>query len=182
MSVQKFYKENGYVVIHNLIKQDDIDKFLNVYRKEIIKNKKIKLKLMDKQAYTTGNYKNNYLQNPIADPHNIKYRNKRLIKFGDESLKIILNNNIFKVLKKIYGKNNYKLLMSMFFDQNSGTPAHQDCYYLESLPIGNLTAAWIALEDIDKKAGRFYVVPKSHKKLIHLSQEEIYAPSLYEKN
>ena len=141
MSVKKFYKENGYVVVHNLIKSQEIDKLLGVYNNEIVNNKKIKLKLMDKQTYTKGSYINNFLQNPIADPHNIKYKNKKLFKFGDESLKIILNNNIYKILKKIYGKTQYKLLMSMFFDQNSGTPAHQDCYYLDSLPIGNMTAA-----------------------------------------
>ena len=39
------------------------------------------------------------------------------------------------------------MVMSMLFDQNAGTPAHQDCY-LDSLPHGNMTAAWIALEDI----------------------------------
>ena len=72
--------------------------------------------------------------------------------------------------------------MSMFFDQNVGTPAHQDCYYLESLPISNLTAAWIALEDIDEKAGRFYVIPKSNKRLIFLNEKEINDPNLYEKN
>ena len=33
---------------------------------------------MDKQLYIAGEYKNNYLQNPIADPHNIKYKNKNL--------------------------------------------------------------------------------------------------------
>ena len=181
MSIKKFYQENGYVVIHNLIKDLEIDKFLNIYNSEIVKNKKVKLNLMDKQSYSRGNYENNYLQNPIADPHNIKYKNKKLSKFSTESLKIILNNNIFKILKKIYGKSQFKLLMSMFFDQNSGTPAHQDCYYLDSLPIGNLTAAWIALEDINENAGRFYVIPKTHKRLIYLSQKEINKPSLYEK-
>ena len=30
----------------------------------------------------------------------------------------------------------------------SGTPAHQDYYYLDSFPHGNMTTAWIALEDI----------------------------------
>ena len=181
MSIKNFYQENGYLVIHNLIKDLEIDRFLKIYNSEIVQNKKVKLNLMDKQTYAKGNYKNNYLQNPIADPHNIKYKNRKLIKFCNESLKIILNNNIFKILKKIYGKSHYKLLMSMFFDQNRGTPAHQDCYYLDSLPIGNLTAAWIALEDIKESAGRFYVIPQSHKKLIHLSQKEINTPSLYEK-
>ena len=181
MLIKKFYKENGYVVIPNLINNKEIDKFLKVFQKEIVLNPKTKLQLMDKQAYRAGEYKNNYLQNPIADPHNIKYKNKKLSKFTDECLKIILNKNIFKILKKLYGEKKYNLVMSMFFDQNTGTPAHQDCYYLESFPIGNLTAAWIALEDIKDDAGRFFIIPKSHKRFIHLSKKEINSPTLYEK-
>ena len=38
----------------------------------------------------------------------------------------------------------------MFFDQNSGTPAHQDCYYLEFAAQLQFDSQWIALEDIDK--------------------------------
>ena len=181
MSIKNFYKENGYVVVHNLINELTIDKFLKVFSDEIVNNSSIKLPLMDKQTYSIPKFKNNILQNPIADPHNIKYKNKKLKKFNDESLKVILNNKIFKILKTIHNDDNFKLVMSMLFDQNAGTPAHQDCYYLESLPIGNMTAAWIALEDIDEKAGRFYVIPKSQKRFIFLSQKEINDPSLYEK-
>jgi phytanoyl-CoA hydroxylase len=52
--------------------------------------------------------------------------------------------------------------MSMFFDGNPVTWAHQDTYYLDSDPLGGMVAAWIAAEDIAPGAGRFYVYPKSH--------------------
>ena len=181
MKIKDFYKENGYVVVRNLIDKLTINKFLNIFSKEIVFNHAVKLPLMDKQKYTRPKFKNNVLQSPISDPHNIMYKNIKLKRFNKECLKIILNSKIYKVLKILYGEKNYKLVMSMFFDQNVGTPAHQDCYYLESLPISNLTAAWIALEDIDEKAGRFYVIPKSNKRLIFLNEKEINDPNLYEK-
>ena len=51
----------------------------------------------------------------------------------------------------------------MYFEGNSATWEHQDSYYLDSQKIGEMTAAWIALEDIAAKSGRFFICPKSHK-------------------
>ena len=181
MSIKKFYKENGFVVVKDLVPSKQIDDLLKVFTEDIIKNKKICLPLMDKQEFTRPLIIDNKLQNPISNPHCLKFLNKNLKKFNKECLKVILSKKIYFSLKEIYDKKKFKLLMSMFFDQNVGTPAHQDCYYLDSLPIGNLTGAWIALEDIDEKAGQFYVIPKSHKINIILNEDEIKNPNLYEK-
>ena len=55
-----------------------------------------------------------------------------------------------------------KLVQSMYFEGNSATWEHQDTYYLDSEKIGSMVAGWIALEDIEADAGRFFVCPKSH--------------------
>lgn len=52
-------------------------------------------------------------------------------------------------------------MQSMLFDQNAATKPHQDWWYLDSRPAGQLLAAWIALEDIDQRAGRFYLMPRT---------------------
>jgi phytanoyl-CoA hydroxylase len=51
----------------------------------------------------------------------------------------------------------------MYFEGNSATWEHQDSYYLDSEKMGEMAAAWIAVEDISAKAGRFFICPKSHK-------------------
>ena len=38
MLIEKFYKENGYVVIPNLINKKEINNFLNFFQKEIVLN------------------------------------------------------------------------------------------------------------------------------------------------
>ena len=53
----------------------------------------------------------------------------------------------------------------MYFEGNPATQPHQDSYYLDASPIGTMTAAWIACEDIDAGAGRFYVCPGSHRSI-----------------
>jgi phytanoyl-CoA hydroxylase len=55
------------------------------------------------------------------------------------------------------------MMQNMFFDKSTGTIEHQDHYYLDSNPPGQMTAAWYALEDIHEDAGCFFVLPGSHK-------------------
>ena len=178
---QKFYKKNGYLVIHNLISKNIINNFNNFFHTNIIEKPNLRFSLMDKQKIDNIKINNGYLQNPLGNVHCIKYLNSKYKKFGDECLKIISSKKISNILNKIYHNENFDMLMSMLFDQNAGTPAHQDCYYLDSFPHGNMTAAWIALEDIKLEAGRFYVIPKSQNLDIQLSKAEIKNPNKYEK-
>ena len=52
-----------------------------------------------------------------------------------------------EALRRIAGFETFSLMQGMLFDLITATPAHQDWYYLDSVPSGNLIAAWIALED-----------------------------------
>ena len=58
-------------------------------------------------------------------------------------------------------------MQSLLFDLNRETLPHRDSDYLDSVPGGHALAVWIALEDIDERAGRFYVIPKSTNVDIH---------------
>ena len=75
---------------------------------------------------------------------------------------ILCSNELKNAFSQILG--DYpKIVQSMYFEGNSETWEHQDSYYLDSENIGSMTAAWIALENINASAGRFFVCPKSHK-------------------
>lgn len=176
----KFYKNNGYLVIHNLIPKKIIDEFKRYFSENIVEKPKLRFSLMDKQKIDLIKIKNGYLQNPLGNVHCIKYLDQKYKKFNNECLKILTNKKITNILNKIYNRKKFDMVMSMLFDQNAGTPAHQDCYYLDSLPHGNMTAAWIALEDINIQAGRFYVIPKSQNLNIKLTKDEIKNPNKYE--
>ena len=45
----KFYKNNGYLVIHNLITKKIIDEFKKYFSENIIEKPKLRFSLMDKQ-------------------------------------------------------------------------------------------------------------------------------------
>ncbi|MEK3890496.1 phytanoyl-CoA dioxygenase family protein [Bacillus sp. FSL K6-3431] len=56
-------------------------------------------------------------------------------------------------------------IQSMYFYKSPGSPgqaAHQDYYYIHNEP-NTLTAAWIAMEDVDEENGCLWVLPGSHK-------------------
>jgi phytanoyl-CoA hydroxylase len=180
--LKKKYLEDGYCVVRNLIPKKTIKEYLATFEKKIIKSKTaLTLPLMNAQKLLKVDIKNNVMQSVIADIHQINLVRSDLSTLASNALKIILHDNIFKTLKVLHNENKYNLLMSMFFDQNAGTPAHCDNYYLDSMPSGNLTAAWIACENIDTRAGRFFVVPKSNHLNIKLTEEEILDPNKYEK-
>lgn len=179
--LKKQYYENGYCVVRNLIPKKIIKEFLEIFQKTIINSKNpVVLPQMNTQKINKISIKNGVMQSVIADIHQVGLFNNKFSRLNKIALKIILNNRILKILKSIHEEKKYNLLMSMFFDQNAGTPAHQDSYYLDSMPSGHLTAAWIACEKIDIKAGRFYVIPKSNHLNIKLSKQEIINPNKYE--
>jgi ectoine hydroxylase-related dioxygenase (phytanoyl-CoA dioxygenase family) len=49
------------------------------------------------------------------------------------------------------------------FIRSTEQPLHSDAIHFGSMPSGLLCGAWIALEDISKKAGPLIAVPGSHK-------------------
>ena len=102
---------------------------------------------------------NGYMENSIL---NIQDLNSDLFpKFKQAGLEIITYSHLQKMVNLLLSEPG-KLVQSMFFEGNPETWPHQDTYYLDSDNIGCMTAAWIAIEDINPGAGRFYVYPYSH--------------------
>jgi phytanoyl-CoA hydroxylase len=83
------------------------------------------------------------------------------------------------MLTEITGDPAHKLIQSMFFDKNMATEPHQDNYYLDSFPPGRLLGCWFALEDIHVDAGRFFVIPGSHRHRFELTRDEVRVNELY---
>ncbi len=182
ISLKQKFENNGFVIVRSLINKKLISSFINTYNTDFLNSENNTYAKMNSQSI--GKKKVNkygYLQDPIADIHCLSLNNKKYNNFVNKSLDIILNKKILKTLEKINSFQKHNLMMSMMFDQNVGTPPHQDWYYLDSLPNGNITGVWIALENIDYNAGKFFVVPGSNKIILKLKKDEVKKPDLYEK-
>ncbi len=164
-----YYNNYGYVIFSKCIPVDSCIQLKDLWDKKIKPYKGKIYRQTTAKAESNLFNKNNWIMNPIV---NLQSLNPNL--FGD--LKLASENNIFSnstlcnALKLILGEKP-KIVQSMFFEGNSATWEHQDTYYLDSEIIGNMTACWLALEEIKADAGRFFISPESHK--INLEKQNI---------
>lgn len=191
---QEYYEANGYYVYRNLISSDRIDQLLKRYKQDIVPSRYPFFR------QNTDRYESNklnsygYIQQSFLDIHDYK----KFPEFSKCAKEIYTSLEIRNALTEITGFESFYLMQTMLFDANTETQSHQDCWYLDTVPNGHLLAAWIALEDIDERAGRFYVVPKSHfldfynntpelshddwiariKAYVAAHPEQVYAPAL----
>lgn len=104
-----------------------------------------------------------YVRQSFLDIHQFR----RFPEFSRCAIEIYTSQVMRDALRAITGSASCNLMQTMLFDANTETWPHQDWWYLDTVPNGKLLAAWFALEDIDERAGRFYVLPKSQTVNLH---------------
>jgi phytanoyl-CoA hydroxylase len=160
-AIRDYYDREGYVVFRNLIPSELCDQARLAFEQEVKPYKGYMYRQTtsgspEKHIFTESGYVLNSILN-IQDL-NIE----TFPQFQEISLSIITHSKMYDAVKTILGEPG-KLVQSMYFEGNPSTWAHQDTYYLDSTKVGEMTAAWIAIEDIQPGAGRFYIYPGSHK-------------------
>lgn len=160
-AIRDYYEREGYVVFRNLIPKELCDQAKLAFEQEV----KPYRGYMYRQT-TSGDPQKHiftefgYVLNSILNIQDLDA--KKFSRFREYGLSIITHSNLYDALRTILGEPG-KLVQSMYFEGNPSTWAHQDTYYLDSTEIGRMTAAWIAVEDIQPGAGQFYIYPGSHK-------------------
>jgi phytanoyl-CoA hydroxylase len=157
--IRQYYEENGYVVIKNALPDNKIDNLIKKY--EILKTSpSYYFRSQDTNRFEklTVNQEG-FLEHSILNPIDLLFQNQ----FRNSVTDIIFSAEISKFLTTLTSEEKHVVWQTMFFDKSTGTVAHQDHYYLDSNPPGNLVACWFALETIHEDAGPFFVVPRSHK-------------------
>lgn len=174
MEPKTYYDEKGYFIFPNLIPASEIDRLLNFYVQDIVTSPNLFFR------QNTNKYESNrvnefgFVEQSFLDVHDYK----EYPEFSEAAKQIACGDRIMKALSQLTDFNSFNLMQTMIFDANTETCPHQDWWYIDSVPNGHLIAAWIALEDIDEKAGRFYVLPKSmkepnfHRDIPNLSHSE----------
>jgi phytanoyl-CoA hydroxylase len=159
--IRDYYHQNGYVVLRNLLSTELCDRARQAFNQDI----------KPYSGYLYRQPSSGAAEKHILDKHgymlnsilNIQNLNKRKFPhFKDTGLAVITHPSMYQAVQTILGEPG-TIVQSMYFEGNPATWAHQDTYYLDSTRIGEMTAAWIALEDIQPGAGRFYIYPGSHK-------------------
>lgn len=168
--IVRYYQENGYVVIKGLISASDCDQARSLWNSQIKPYKGFIYRQATAKAEKHVFNGNGWVMNPILnlqslDPAHFK-------EFREHTTKQFLASTPLKTAFTMLLSSTPRIVQSMYFEGNSATWEHQDSYYLDSETSGEMAAAWVAVEDISAKAGRFFICPKSHK--IKLDDHSLY--------
>jgi phytanoyl-CoA hydroxylase len=155
-----YYLENGYLVRPRLLRAELCELAVSSFRGEI----KSYQGHLYRQA-SANPEKNRFdgaanVLNSLLNP--VSVNSRRFPSFRAASNRLLSDDLLFTAVAELLGEEGM-LVQSMYFEANPATWPHQDSYYLDSEQPGRLLGAWIALEDISEAAGRFYVVPGSHR-------------------
>jgi phytanoyl-CoA hydroxylase len=158
-----YYNEHGYVVAKQIVSSAAIDALLSAYARDILPSKS-RFYRQNTDRYEANRLSEcGFVEQSFLDIHAYK----SYPAFRAAALAIFFCDQLQRALTGITGSAAHNLMQSMLFDANTATPPHQDWWYLDSVPNGRLIAAWIAMEDIHEDAGRFFVIPQSHRVVLH---------------
>jgi phytanoyl-CoA hydroxylase len=159
--IRSYYDENGYVIVKDVFSAEVCERQRQLWDREV--------KPFDGFIYRQATAKaerhvfneRGWIMNPILNLQSLDPR--RFPQFREHATeKVLAAPSLREVFKLLLG-DAPKVVQSMYFEGNSATWEHQDSYYLDSENVGEMAAAWIAVETIAPRAGRFFVCPKSHR-------------------
>ena len=145
-SIKNYYNENGYVIIKALFSEKQCLEIRKLWDREV--------KHFDGYIYRQATAKaerhikndNGWVMNPILNIQSMDPEHfPQFRRYATEN--ILCDIKLSKVFSNILN-DAPKIVQAMYFEGNSATWEHQDSYYLDSETIGEMSAAWIALENI----------------------------------
>ncbi|XP_069314733.1 phytanoyl-CoA dioxygenase, peroxisomal isoform X2 [Eulemur rufifrons] len=161
---RKFYEENGFLVIKNLVSDADIQRFQNEFEK--ICRQEVKppgLNIMRDVAILNSEY------NPRNE--NMVYK----IQHFQEDKELFRYCTLPELLKYVecFTGPNILAMHTMMINKppdsgkkSSRHPLHQDLHYFPFRPIDRIVCAWTAMEHIDRNNGGLCMIPGTHKGLL----------------
>jgi phytanoyl-CoA hydroxylase len=162
-TVMNHYEEYGYAVCRNLIPPALIDRLVERYMNDIVVSDYPFFR-QNTDAYEANRLtEHGYVKQSFLDIHDYG----KFSQFSKCARDIFTSDAIRAALSEVTGFDSFNLMQTMLFDANTETIPHQDWWYLDTVPNGFLLGAWIALEDIDERAGRFFVIPKTFNVDLH---------------
>lgn len=159
------YEAQGYVVARGLIPEPALERVLRLYDRDIVSSRARFYRQNTNRYERNAVTAHGYVAQSFLDIH--AYAS--FPAFKEAALEVFFHPDLLSFISGLTGAMSHRLVQSMLFDLNTATPPHQDWWYVDSVPHGNLVAGWVALEDIHEHAGRFYVMAGSHRCTFHES-------------
>ncbi|XP_007189969.1 phytanoyl-CoA dioxygenase, peroxisomal isoform X1 [Balaenoptera acutorostrata] len=157
---RKFYEENGFLVIKNLVSDADIQYFRDEFER-ICRTKVKPLGLMVMRDVTIA--KSEYVPNEKVITKVQDFQEDK------ELFRYCTLPEILKYVECFTGPNimaMHTMLINKPPDSGKKTsrhPLHQDLHYFPFRPSNSIVCAWTAMEHIDRNNGCLVVLPGTHK-------------------
>lgn len=158
--IAHYYRQHGYVIVRNLFSPTECGTIRSLWEREVKPFHGFMYRQTTARAERHVKNDKGWIMNPILNLQSVDPRN--FPQFRGYATEHILSSESLSGILTLLLNDSPKIVQSMYFEGNSATWEHQDSYYLDSETIGEMTAAWIALEDIAASAGRFFICPNSH--------------------
>jgi phytanoyl-CoA hydroxylase len=158
---REWFEQEGYVVVRRALPTRLCQVGIEQFRREVLPDR-----LAFFERHISGKFERHcyteagFMKYPIMNLQDLAHR--RHAGFRRAGLNLLTHPNVQRAVRILSGEPG-RVVHTMYFDGNQTTWAHRDGHYIDSAQAGNMLGVWIAAEDIDPDAGRFFVVPRSHR-------------------
>ena len=157
---RQYYEEQGYVVIRGAAPVSACDAANDAFDAECYRSNGFIYRQTTARPERNAFSDSGFVINPILNVQSVDPR--RYPRFRQAASNVVTGQALAGVCRALFGEPG-KIVQTMYFHGNPATWPHQDTYYLDATKLGEMAAVWIAAEDIQPGAGRFFICPRSHK-------------------
>ncbi|MFC5409200.1 phytanoyl-CoA dioxygenase family protein [Larkinella bovis] len=158
----RFWNQNGYVILEQIISDELIDAYLADVQELIEKHKEYDINIrIDRPEYR----KHPVMKIRDVPREIIEGQYIKIMEFHNASVagkKLMLHKAIVSFLEAIFNQK-VVAMQSLTFLYGSQQETHQDFPYVVPQVPSHLAAAWIALEDVKPGSGELHYYVGSHK-------------------
>lgn len=158
-ALRAHYREEGYVVVRGAVPRELCARAIAAFAREVKPSrdyfKRHASSDFERHVFTTAGF----MKFPIMNLQDLPA--DRFGVFRETGLAMLAHRSVAEVVEALLGEPG-RMIHTMYFDGNQKTWAHRDSHYIDAEQTGRMLGVWIAAEDIDPEAGRFYVYARSH--------------------
>jgi phytanoyl-CoA hydroxylase len=159
-----WFEREGYILVRNAVSEKLCQAGVEAFQQEVLQDRKGFF-----ERHASGKYERHviteagFMKYPIMNLQDLA--GQKYPKFKKAGLDLLTQKNIQSAISILFDEPG-RMVHTMYFDGNQTTWAHRDGHYIDSQQEGSMIGVWIAGEDIHPDAGRFYILPRSHRSAV----------------
>jgi phytanoyl-CoA hydroxylase len=155
-----YFEREGFILVRGKLPAGLCTEAVEAFRREVLPERFAYFERHasgrhERHVYTEAGF----MKYPIMNLQDISRR--RYPQFRRCGLDLLTQPAIQQAIRVLCGEPGH-VVHTMYFDGNQHTWAHRDGHYIDARQPGRMIGVWVAAEDIDPDAGRFFVLPRSH--------------------